>query len=264
MDERTRAARFDRRSAPPARLRPAISDAVAAQARVRQGQRWLELGPGTGSVSVGFLRHPVRYLGLDQSAAMLGVFRARLPARPARAVLVQADANEAWPVATGTIDVVFAARAIHRMNLEHVAGEVLRVTDGRNATLLTGALHRPLDSVPAVMRSQMRAFLTESGFQGRDHDEAVTALVDALASRGWIPMAPTEGPRWSATGSPSDSMGSWEGQEGLAGLRIPPAVKASVLARLRVWAERHYGTLDARFSFEESYRISGVRSAEHG
>lgn len=81
--------------------------AAAALPLVRQGDRVLDLGVGTGQSSAPFLDHSCRCLGLDFAPAMLAEARRKHP----DLCLARADLDEprGWPAAKHAFDLVVSA-----------------------------------------------------------------------------------------------------------------------------------------------------------
>jgi len=265
MDAEARAARFDARVAPPEEARPAIVRALGEMAGIGPDQRWLELGPGTGALSVGLIgQEGVRYVGVDRSAEMLDVFRSRVRENTASCRMVHGDANDLWPSDDGSVDVVFCSRAIHHIRTEHAVSETLRVSSGSGAAFIVGRVRRPRDSVKSTMRARMRDLLRARGFEGLDHDRTAAAILEALTGQGWHRVAPSVAGRWSRLRTPAESLHDWEKGDGLAGLPMPPGEKASILEDLRVWASGHYGGLDTPMRQDEWYELAGAESRVAG
>jgi cyclopropane fatty-acyl-phospholipid synthase-like methyltransferase len=61
------AAGFDERAAIPAEAVEAVAAAVVETAGLQQGDALLEIGPGTGMLSLPLVRQPIRYTGFDPS-----------------------------------------------------------------------------------------------------------------------------------------------------------------------------------------------------
>src|SRR5919112_5093001 len=61
------AAGFDERVAIPVEVVESVAAAVAEIAKMRQGGKLLEIGAGTGLLSLPLLRQPIRYIGFDLS-----------------------------------------------------------------------------------------------------------------------------------------------------------------------------------------------------
>src|SRR5215212_3782692 len=91
------AAGFDERAAIPAEAVESMAAAVAEIAGLRQGNTLLEIGAGTGMLSLPLLRRPIRYVGFDRSPAMLAVLRKKVEEAQLHAELFVADGNRRWP-----------------------------------------------------------------------------------------------------------------------------------------------------------------------
>ncbi|HLM66759.1 MAG TPA: methyltransferase domain-containing protein, partial [Longimicrobium sp.] len=162
------ATRFDDRAGVPADAAEAVARELSALVGLAEGWTLLDVGCGTGSLSLPLLRLPIRYTGFDRSAAMLEVFRERAEAAGLAAELHVADGNARWPAEDAGVDVVFSARALHHLHPAHVAAEARRVIRP-GGWLATGRVRRPPDSPKSVLRRQMRRMLQAEGFAGRSH-----------------------------------------------------------------------------------------------
>ena len=225
---------------------------------IRAGQRWLELGPGTGSISLGLITKGIDYVGLDRSATMLQAFRDRLGRAGLKATLHLMDANELWPVDNGSIDVIFSARAVHHLDVHHVASECVRVGRPGPVRIVLGRVRRPPGSVKVEMRRRMLQLLELGGYRGIDLVHQSEAVLDVLTDRGGERIPPEVVARWTRLRSPVNSLDDWQRRAGLADLDIPPEVKSSVLNELRLWATQHYGDLETRLQQEEWFEILGA------
>ena len=127
------AGRFDKRAGVPAEACAAIAEVLAEIVALEPGQTWLEIGAGTGALSLALVRHPIRYVGFDRSPAMLAVFRGKLAQEGLQAQLEVADGNGPWPVEDGSIAVIFSARAMHHLDAagcEFVEERALAIEQG--------------------------------------------------------------------------------------------------------------------------------------
>ena len=102
------AADFDERAAIPAEAVEAVAAAVAEIAGLRRGDTILEIGAGTGMLSLPLIGRSIRYIGFDLSPAMLAVFREKVEEAGLCAELLVADGNRRWSaedanVRTGSI-----------------------------------------------------------------------------------------------------------------------------------------------------------------
>lgn len=253
------AARFDERAGLPAEAAEAVSRALLEITGPAGGRSWLEVGAGTGSLSLALVPHPARYLAFDRSPAMLAVFRERLEGAGLRAELHEADGNAHWPAEDRAVDLVFSARALHHLEPAHAAAETRRVLRPPGGWLVLGRVQRPQDSPRAVLRRRMRRLLEAEGYAGRSHEAGAGAVLSLLEEAGGRRLPPRVAARWTVLHRPEDSLAAWEGKSGLAGVEVPPAVKARVLAELRRWAAGHYGDPGLALPQEEHFELTAMQ-----
>lgn len=254
------AAAFDERAGVPEHAARSVAAALAELVGAVDGQRWLEVGAGTGGLSLPLLRLPIRYAGFDRSAPMLEVFRERAAAAGLAAELHVADGDARWPADDASVDVVFSARALHHLDPEHAAAETRRVLRG-GGWLVLGRVRRPPDSPKSLLRRQMRRLLEARGLTGRSHEARAGTVFAALERAGARRMEPRVAARWTASHRPADSIAAWEAKEGLAGIDVPAELKAGVLADLRAWALAEYGDLHQPLEQEEAFELDALRLA---
>ena len=106
----------------------------------------------------------------------------------------------------------------------------------------------------------MRRLLRDAGYAGRSNERG--ALFERLEERGALPLEPIVAARWTTLHRPADSLASWEGKSGLAGIELDEGVKRELLAELRERARELYGDLDRELEQEELFELSGVELAE--
>jgi ubiquinone/menaquinone biosynthesis C-methylase UbiE len=257
------ATQFDERAGLPAQAAEAVARELIALTGLGEGQTVLDVGCGTGGVTLPLLRGPIRYVGFDRSAAMLEVFRARAAEAGLAAELRVADGNGRWPAEDGAVDVVFSARALHHLDPAHAVAEVRRVTRAARGWLVTGRVRRPPDSPKSVLRRQMRRMLQAEGFTGRSGEAGAEAVFAALEADGGRRAEGRVAARWTVPHRPADSIAAWEGKSGLAGLEVPPEVKSRVLNGLRDWAGSSFGDLQRILEQEESFELAAIRLATY-
>jgi ubiquinone/menaquinone biosynthesis C-methylase UbiE len=250
---------FDQRAGLPASVCDAIAKEVVLLAQLGPTDALLEVGAGTGQIGVALCQLPLRYVGFDASAAMLGVFerRCRESGRPAS--LIHANGNNRWPADDGSIKAVFSSRAIHLLAVEHVVEEVFRVSARNGATLLLGRVQRQKHSLPARFRQEMRALLWQLGYASPEGQQKEREILDACVRRGAAPFEQWLVATWPVQHSAAQVLASWRERSRFAGLDVPDDVKENVLSQLTVWAKDAFGSLDAIHSAEEKYVLEGVR-----
>ncbi|HYM00881.1 MAG TPA: methyltransferase domain-containing protein [Blastocatellia bacterium] len=251
------AAIFDQRTGLPVEACRAVALAVVEAGKVGPGDMILEIGPGTGQIGRWF-NPPLRYIGLDKSAAMLEQFRNREESTASGRLLIRADANQVWPVASGVARVIFSSRAMHLLDQEHAASEVFRVASPDGAALVLGRVQRLPESVRARMAREMNLRLRSYGFEGRGGEQRNRELIEACRRRGAQALEPRTVASWKVAASGRESIEAWRCLRGLGGVLVPPETKEEILDGLAGWAESEFNGLDRQFESEEAYVIRPV------
>ena len=223
----------------------------------------VDMGAGTGEIGRHLGRLPWRYVGIDRSARMLAVFRARLVGEERACALVVADGDATWPVADGSVNAVFSSRAIHLLDAAHVAAELRRIASPAGLVFVAGRVVRDGRSIQARMRRRLHECLDDAGFSARRAGETLERLA-ALSRESDARIMPANAVAcWTVRRSPAQALASWWDKEGLAGLTVPEPVRAEVLARVREWAAGKFGSLTRTEESQERYILSGIQFPLH-
>lgn len=253
---------FDLRAGLPDGVAERIAAAVAELAPGGGGVL-LDIGAGTGQIGAHLAaawraRSRGLYAAIDVSAPMLSAFRRKLGAE-AEAALVRANAATRWPVASGSVGLVFSSRAAHLLPPDALVRETLRVAAPGGALAVLGGVRSEPESLRTVLRREMRRLLDEAGFEPRRAGESRTAIADALAARGGEVLPVRAAASWSAVHRARDALAAWRAKPGLGGRTVPPAVQEAVLRRLEAWIRERYGSLDVEGDATERYELAAVR-----
>lgn len=251
------AATFERRAGLPEEHCREIAEGVLKIGEARANDLVVELGAGTGQIGRWFGEH-VRYVGLDLSQGMLREFRARTDEDRKACLLVRADAQARWPIADASARIVFASRAVHLLDEEHVAREVLRVGAPGGAMLVIGRVRRDAQSMRARMAREMNKRLLGRGYEGRGSEKQNRKLFEACRRLGAEVLDPKTVASWRVSASPRQSLDSWRSLVSLGGVGVPAAVREEILNELESWAEGEFGSLDREFQEEEAYLLYSV------
>ncbi len=252
------AAWFGTRAGLPEPVKERIADAILILGRLTPARHVIDVGAGTGEIGLELVARGVGYLGIDESDAMLGIFRRRAAERHLTPSLLVADARDRWPVADASQHVVFGSRSLHWLAAEDVAEEALRVAAPGGAVLLVGrGVHDPAGPRERVRRA-MREALREAGFEGRNGGRSTVNLLSACTARGATPIETRTVARWTVRRSPRAAIDDWRGKSGLAGIEVPPAEKSAILARVTEFAESAFANIDEPIESEECYTLEGA------
>ena len=251
---------FDDRTGLPPEAAAAVAGAVLGfDGRVGRPEVVLEVGAGTGELGRHLVGRVDRYVGIDTSRPMLEVFASKLAPSAAGdrvPLLVRADADAPWPVATGRVPVVFASRVAHLLSGDHLVAEVSRVSR-RPGCFVVGRVER--DGIKKSLRQRREALLVERGIAaGRSGLRRTRAVLDAFVAEGAIAQPRRTVASWTAFTTAEEVIAAWETMSTMAGQPVAPDSKAEILTELRRWADREFGGLDRQHSYGEHYTLEGV------
>lgn len=228
---------------------PAILDVIGP------GTRVLEIGSGTGRISVPLLERGVDLIGCDLSAEMLARFREKFPS----ARIARTDAS-LLPFPTAEFDVVLT---VHVMHLIPPWREALR--EIRRVLVPGGAyLHVSTWSPVGVTasgkirdfwRAWMRANGIDAGHPGvRDQAE----LLEELRSLG-ADLTEVEAARFPYAFNLREELGRFESRIYSETWDLPDATFDASMNELRAWSLQEFGSLDQELEDEVRFVIQVAR-----
>ena len=250
------ATRYDARVGLPESVGTAVAMEVMAWAGLQTEDLVLELGVGTGEIGAHLARLPVRYLGIDNSAEMLQLFRDRLGNDAASLLL--ADASHIWPLDDHVASVVFASRVIHLLDAEHVARETFRVCRP-GGWLMLGRVLRDGDGVKERLRRRRLELLRQAGIGPLRGREGGRRVVEHCLSAGAESMGRRVVAEWSGVISPAEIIADWTSLSRMGSVAVDPVRRQEILAELQTWAGAEMGDLDQPEAYRERYAIDVVR-----
>ena len=237
-----------------------MAEAIIGRSGVKAGDVVLELGAGTGEIGAFLAALAPGYVGLDNSPAMLEVFRAKTA--PADLRLLAADADSTWPLPTSGVRVIFASRVIHLLNPEHVAREATRVCQPGGYVML-GRVSRDADSLKERLRRRRQHLLRETGIQSRQGEAGSRLVIEGLVETGWIDLGRDAVATWSGETSAAQVIAEWRSLSRMGSVEVPDDARAHILDELREWAAREFGDLDRPWAYDERYILETVQLSEH-
>lgn len=217
-----------------------LPDAVASAlaARLRPGARILDVGAGTGRVSVAFARIGFDVIAIDPALGMLRALREKAGAQSIRCIAAE---RSGLPLQNLTVDAVVISRLLY---LVPDWQGLLRAVSGvlTNHARILHEWGNGMDDEPWVLiREKARVLFEEAGVRNPFHpgvrtEEEVDQYLGELGfrRRGQV----TAGP--GATMSLSDFISKIESGEVSYIWSVPQSVRDVCLPRLRAWAEKQF------------------------
>jgi SAM-dependent methyltransferase len=250
------APRYDERAGLPADVGALVAGSIVRHASAGPGDLVVELGAGTGEIGVHLARLPIRYVGVDSSIPMLHEFREK--ADDFTPSLILADCNLAWPFGDGAVAVVFASRAIHLLEPQHVVRETLRVVR-RGGFLILGRLLREPDSTRERLRRRRQELLVEAGLNPRNGAAGTRRVIALCQDAGAESLGRQIVAEWTGEISAGEVLAGWESLSRIGSLSINPDLRTRILDEVRRWAQVEIGDIDRAEVFHERYAIDVLR-----
>ena len=242
------APRFERERALPDGVAQAVRELVLEATGVAH-PRVLDLGAGTGRIGWPFVAAGDDYVGADLSFGMLRAFAARCERAPR---LVQADGLR-LPFADTMFDLVMLVQVFGGLgDWRQFADEARRVLRPDGAIVI-GRTAPPEDGVDARMKLQLDSILSILGEGGAKRQNARAAVEDLLGARATGVERRIAG-TWTAQRTPRQFIARH--RDGARFSTLPERVKNEAMARLAIWAETEFGSLDAASSEAHAFELT--------
>jgi ubiquinone/menaquinone biosynthesis C-methylase UbiE len=253
---------FQARAGLPANVKREVADAIVEVGRLGTASTVLDVGAGTGDVGLELVIRGIGYIGLDASSAMLEQFRVTAETAGFSPRLLVADAGEPWPVAPGSVAVVFGSRSLHWLDPAHVAAQAFTVASPHGARLLIGRVERAADSPRHRVRRAMRDLLAREGIPGRSGSRSADRLVEECVLRGGKALPRRVVAAFSVRTSVRDAIEGFRGKPGLAGMIVEETVKERILDDLTRFTTEAFGNIDTPVDSTEQYVLQGATLVE--
>lgn len=249
---------FEFRAGMPDEAARQVADAVPAYAGIGPADLLVEIGAGTGLIGQWLARQPIRYLGMDNSQAMLDVFEPRLPAG-AHVSLRHADANGPWPVADGGARAIFGSRVFHLLDIDHLLREATRVADPAGAALIQGIVELSPDSPKTKARIRVLELLRARGLEPRLTRRLLRQVLERAEAAGGTILPAQTVATWHTSTRPTDLLDDWRQKGSMGGMTPPAEVAVAIMKELDSWAAETWSDPAQPVSSEESYVLRGVQ-----
>lgn len=241
---------YDRTRGLPAEAESWLADAVRRDTRLRAGSRVLEVGVGTGRIALPLARNGYRYTGVDLSAEMMRVLRAKPGGR--RLALLRADVAR-LPFADRVFDAVVAVHIFHLIGEWPAAMDEVRRVLRPGGLLLHGQNRHTEGNGLPELRRKINAIAGESGGRREAGLVAWNDIGPQLVARFGQPEQ-LETPSWNRTSTPREMIDQlrarvWSHTWSLENAEIQRAAREA-----GAWAVERWGSLDTPLSDEQRFR----------
>jgi ubiquinone/menaquinone biosynthesis C-methylase UbiE len=219
------------------------------------GARILEVGAGTGRISIPLMERGANLIGCDLSAKMLARQREKYPS----ARLAQSDAVF-LPFPAGYFDAILTVHVMHLIGPWRVAlREFKRVLKSGGVLLNVRTYEAVGASIRGQMRDTWRNWLETQGVEtrhpGAQSGEEVQAELQSLGAR----LKEVEVVRFSTSYTLRSELDRYVRRVFSDTWSVAEPIYQASLAELRAWVVREYGDLDQervetiRFVFDAAY-----------
>jgi Methylase involved in ubiquinone/menaquinone biosynthesis len=252
------ASNYDSVRGHPPEVAEQIGRAIAAVAGTNA--RVLELGVGTGRIALPVAAAGCRVAGIDISAEMLRMARAK---EHGQALWLIQGAIEHLPFADGVFDATLAVHVLHLARDWRTAlAEALRVLRP-GGVFIQGRDWRDPQSCAGRLRSKLRETLIEL-LSGSRPPGAGAAVGQALAKLGATVEPEMVAATWVAPISPTQVLEEMESRSDAETWVLDDATLRAAVQRLRAWAESVYDDVQQPEMVERRFVIQAARRGVEG
>ncbi len=252
------ASNYDSVRGHPPEVAEQIGRAIAAVAGTNA--RVLELGVGTGRIALPVAAAGCRVAGIDISAEMLRMARAK---EHGQALWLLQGAIEHLPFADGVFDATLAVHVLHlARDWRATLAEALRVLRP-GGVFIQGRDWRDPQSCAGRLRSKLRETLIEL-LPGSRPPGAGAAVGQALAKLGATVEPEMVAATWVAPISPAQVLEEMESRSDAETWVLDDATLRAAVQRLRAWAESVYDDVQQPEMVERRFVIQAARRGVEG
>jgi len=252
------ASNYDSVRGHPPEVAEQIGRAIAAVAGTNA--RVLELGVGTGRIALPVAAAGCRVAGIDISAEMLRMARAK---EHGQALWLIQGAIEHLPFADGVFDATLAVHVLHLARDWRTAlAEALRVLRP-GGVFIQGRDWRDPQSCAGRLRSKLRETLIEL-LPGSRPPGAGAAVGQALTKLGATVEPEMVAATWVAPISPAQVLEEMESRSDAETWVLDDATLRAAVQRLRAWAESVYDDVQQPEMVERRFVIQAARRGVEG
>jgi ubiquinone/menaquinone biosynthesis C-methylase UbiE len=226
-----------------------LLDIVAGSGRV------LEVGAGTGRISIPLLERGVDLIGCDLSLKMLR----RLREKSGSAPILQADALR-LPFPAASFGCVMTVHVLHLVaGWQQALGELRRVLEPGGAYLNVRTWAPAGESIRDRLRLHWRGWLAERGVDARLPGAQDNAEVLQELQRLGAEVQELEVTRYPLAFTLANHLDRFAERIYSETWEIPEAIFAPSMQELRAWAEQEFGDLDASRTDLQRFAIDLAR-----
>lgn len=234
----------------PAEVSDRISDTI--QTLLPAGANVLELGTGTGRISLPLMRRKIHMYGIDISSKMIHRFLEKLEPGSPLPYLALADATK-LPFSANIFDAILGVHVFHLIaGWQEAIYEAMRTLKPGGILLFSydwRPPESPITEIQGKWKSLVRELIEVHDRPGtRDFNEIFQLLTETGAT-----MTEIEAASWSKTIQISEYIDSLEAGIYSSTWSLTPAELAEAATSLRKWAIEHFGDLERSFTLPRKF-----------